>query len=196
MAGSGKSAAAKRLAKKFALRYYSGGDALKALASEIGYNVNQRGWWESQQGMRFLRERMDNPEFDKKIDLKLIECARQGNVILDSRTMPWLLNQGFKVWLEASEEVRAKRVAKRDGINSKEALDYLREKESKTRTIFKKLYGFDLGADFRPFHLILDVNLLDKDEVFQVLCMVTENLLLEKKPKEFIEKSNSSVDFS
>jgi len=139
---------------------------------------------------------MNNPEFDKKVDLKLIEWARQGNVILDSRTMPWLLNQGFKVWLEASEEVRAKRVATRDGINSKEALDYLREKESKTRTIFKKLYGFDLGADFRPFHLILDANLLDKDEVFQVLCMVTENLLLEKKPKEFIEKSNSSVDFS
>jgi len=143
--------------------------------------VSDRGWWESQEGIKFLRERMDNPEFDKKIDTKLMDWAKEGNVILDSWTMPWLLKEGFKVWLEASEEVRARRVAKRDRISLKEALDSLREKESKTRIIYKNLYGFDLGKDFTPFDLILDVNLLSSDEVFRVLSMVVENLLLRRE---------------
>jgi len=181
MAGSGKSTVARRLAEKYGFKRYSGGEALKALASEMGYNVGDRGWWESQEGIKFLRERMDNPEFDRKIDMKLMEWAKHGNVILDSWTMPWLLKDGFKVWLEACEEVRSRRVAKRDRISLKEALDSLREKESKTRLIYKKLYGFDLGEDFTPFDLILDVNLLSSDEVFRVLSMVVENLLLRKE---------------
>lgn len=185
MAGSGKSTVAKRLAEKYGLKLYSGGDALKASASEIGYEVDQRGWWESKDGIRFLKQRMENPEIDKKVDMRLMGWAEQGNVILDSWTMPWLLKEGFKVWLEASEEVRADRVSKRDGISLKEALSYLSEKESSTKAIYRKLYGFDLGEDFTPFHLVLDVNLLNEDEVFQVLCMVIENLLLRKKAKEF-----------
>jgi len=47
MASSGKSKVAKRLAEKYRLRYYSGGDALKALASEMGYKVDQQGWWKT-----------------------------------------------------------------------------------------------------------------------------------------------------
>jgi len=181
MAGSGKSTAAKRLAEKYKFRYHSGGDALKALASEMGYDVNKRGWWESPEGIKFLQQRMKNPEFDRRVDMKLIEWAGEGNVVLDSWTMPWLLKGGFKIWLEASEEVRARRIAKRDNLSFEEALKYLREKERRTKEIYKRLYGFNLGCDFEPFHLILDVNLLSKDETFHVLCMAVENLLLKER---------------
>lgn len=47
MAGTGKSTLAKQLAKKYNLKYFSGGDALKALAAEQGYNSSVNGWWES-----------------------------------------------------------------------------------------------------------------------------------------------------
>lgn len=182
MAGSGKSTVAKKLAERYRLKYRSGGDALKALAGEMGYRTRDKGWWESEEGIKFLQKRMETLELDKKIDEKLLEWAKEGNVILDSWTMPWLLKEGFKIWLEASEEVRAKRVAHRDGISYEEALTYLREKEVKTKIIFKKLYGFDLGEDFTPFHLVLDVNLLDANEVFRVLCMVVENLIKKEGP--------------
>lgn len=181
MAGSGKSTAAKRLAERYGLRYSSGGDALKALASEMGYDTGRQGWWESQEGIEFLRRRTESPEFDKKVDMQLLEWAEEGNVVLDSRTMPWLLKGGFKIWLEASEEVRTKRIAKRDRLTFEEALRYLREKESKTKEIYKRLYGFDLGDDLAPFDLILDVNLLEKEETFQTLCMVIDNLVLGKR---------------
>ncbi len=181
MAGSGKSTAAKRLAERYGLRYCSGGDALKALASEMGYDADKQGWWESQEGIEFLKRRTENPEFDRKVDMKLLDWAEKGDVVLDSRTMPWLLEGGFKIWLEASEEVRTSRIAKRDRLTFEEALRYLREKESRTKEIYKRLYGFDLGDDLSPFDLILDVNLLEKDETFQTLCMAIENLVLGKR---------------
>jgi cytidylate kinase len=178
MAGSGKSTLAKELAKKYHLDYYSGGDALKALAEEEGYKTVEHGWWESREGMHFIEERKRDPRFDEAVDRKLTERARRGNVVLDSWTMPWLLKKGFKIWLEASTEKRAKRIAKRDGMPLKEALNALRSKEEQTKAIYKRLYGFGLGEDFKPFHLILDTDSLTGREVFQVLCEVMDNVIL------------------
>ncbi|MEM3700054.1 MAG: cytidylate kinase family protein [Candidatus Bathyarchaeia archaeon] len=181
MAGSGKSTLAKKLAEKYGLKYYSGGDALKALAIQEGHKPSQSGWWESEEGKRFLQKRGKDPKFDKAVDKKLLELAKKGNAVLDSWTMPWLLKEGFKVWLEASPEKRAKRIAVRDGMDVKEAFNALKNKEERTKVIYKKLYGFSLGEDFSPFHLILDTNFLEADEVFQVLCMVIDNLILHSQ---------------
>jgi len=179
MTGCGKSTIAKRLAKKYGLRYLSGGGALKALAIAAGYKPSGRGWWETEEGTRFLRQRMTDPQFDRRVDEGLIREAKRGNVVLDSWTMPWLLKEGFKVWLEASPEVRARRVAERDDISLEEAFDALKEKDERTKAIYKKLYGFDLGEDFSPFDVILDANELDVEEVLQTLCLVVERLLLK-----------------
>jgi len=179
MAGTGKSTLAKRLAKKYGLKYYSGGDVLKALAIKEGYKPLERGWWESREGMRFLEMRSEDSKFDEIVDKKLVELARQGNVVLDSWTMPWLLEEGFKILLEASPEKRAERIARRDGISVEEALKALKSKEEKTKAIYKKLYGFSLGEDFRPFYLILDTNNLDREEVFHILCLVMDNIVLK-----------------
>jgi cytidylate kinase len=181
MAGSGKSTLAKRLAKKYELKYYSGGDALKALAIEEGYKPSQHGWWESREGLRFLEKRGKNSKFDKTVDEKLLKVAQQGNVVLDSWTMPWLLKKGFKVWLEVSIEKRAQRTAKRNKISIEKALKALKNKEKQTKAIYKKLYGFNLGEDFEPFHLILDSDNLKAEEVFQTLCMVIENVAFNSK---------------
>ena len=181
MAGTGKSTLAKKLAKKYKLRYYSGGDALKALAAEEGYDSSIRGWWESPEGLSFLKKREKNFEFDKAVDDKLLEYAQQERVLLDSWTMPWLLKTGFKIWLVASVEKRAERIAKRDKIPIKEALQVLKEKEARTKTIYKKLYGFTLGEDFEPFNLVLDTDNLNAGEVFQTLCTVMENIVLKSE---------------
>jgi cytidylate kinase len=184
MAGSGKSTLAKRLAAKYGLKCYSGGDALKALAVDEGYKTAKRGWWESEEGMRFLETRSNDPKFDKAVDQKLLKLAHDGNVILDSWTMPWLLKEGFKIWLEASVEKRAERIAGRDNMSSEKALKALREKEEKTKAIYKELYGFSLGDDFAPFKLILDTDALNAGEVFQVLCMVMDNVVLQTGSRE------------
>lgn len=184
MAGTGKSTLSKKLAEKYNLKCYSGGDALKELAKAEGYDVSHQGWWESPEGLNFLKERVINLKFDKAVDAKLLEYAEQGNVLLDSWTMPWLLKEGFKIWLMASIEKRAARVAERDKITMNEAFKVLKEKEVKTKAIYKKLYGFVLGEDFAPFDLVLDTDNLNAKEVFETLCRVIDNVLFS------IPKSN------
>jgi cytidylate kinase len=180
MTASGKSTVARRIAEKYHLNFCSGGDALKTLAIEAGYKPQTRGWWESTEGLKFLMQRCRDPDFDKKVDTKLLEHAKQGNVVLDSWTMPWLLKDGFKIWIDASKEVRVKRLAKRDHVTLKKALMVLEEKEETTKTIYKRLYGFCLGEDFSPFDLILDTDKLGADEVFHTVSVVVERFLLEK----------------
>lgn len=176
MSGTGKSTLGKKLAEKYGLKYYSGGDTLKALAAEKGYKSSKLGWWESLDGLYFLKERGKYSKFDKVVDKKLFEFAQQGNAVLDSWTMPWLLKNGFKIWLEASLKKRAERIAKRDGIRFEEAMKALKEKEARTKAIYKGLYGFKMGEDFKPFHLILDTDNLKAVETFQVLCRVIDNI--------------------
>jgi len=175
--GCGKSTVAKKLAQKYKLRYVSGGDALKELAVEAGYKPSGEDWWETEEGRRFLNMRMEDPNFDRKVDEKLIEAAKEGNIVLDSWTMPWLLDEGFKIWLDASPEVRASRAAKRDKISLEKAKKLIMEREKKTREIYRRLYGFNLGEDFSPFHIILDTDKLNADEVFKTLCMIVDHMI-------------------
>ena len=196
MAGSGKSTLGKRLAKKYRLEYYSGGDALKALAIEEGYKPLECGWWESKEGKRFLERRSKDSKFDEVVDKRFLQLARQGNVVLDSWTMPWLLDEGFKIWLEASLGRRAGRIARRDGISLHEASDALEGKEKRTKAIYKKLYGFNLGEDFEQFHLILDTNNLNREEVFHTVCIAIDNIVLKSSESSENPKRCRSEIFS
>ena len=179
MTGSGKSTVAKRIAQKYGLRYFSGGNALKLIAKEEGYKSNVTGWWETNDGLNFLQKRISDPTFDKRIDDRLLKLASEGDVVLDSWTMPWLLGKGFKIWLEASPQIRAKRVVIRDSISFDEALNALTEKDEKTRKIYKNLYGFDLGHDLSPFDLVLATDDLEPDDVFQAITLVTDRLVFK-----------------
>ena len=184
MTACGKSTVAKRLAKKYGLIYLSGGEVLKSIAAEEGFNISGKGWWETEQGTRFFKERMLKQDFDRLVDARLLQAAEKGNVLLDSWTMPWLFKGGFKIWFEASREERAKRLTVRDGLSYEGALRIFDEKDETTRRIYKKLYGFNLGYDMSPFDLILDVENLTREEVFDTLCRVVESLVLKEEPEE------------
>jgi cytidylate kinase len=180
MTGCGKSTVARRLAEKYRFKYVSGGTVLKELALRMGYKSQERGWWETTEGMRFLEQRLRDPRFDKQVDAELLNWAQHGNVVLDSWTMAWLSKTGFKIWLEVSPKERVKRLASRDRISLREAEKVIKEKDGKTKQIFERLYGFKLGEDFSPFDLILDTEQLSSKEVFDTLSLVIDRLVLKK----------------
>jgi len=95
-----------------------------------------------------------------------------------------LVKEGFKIWLAASAEKQAERIAQRDRMTLAEAREALKEKEAMTKAIYKELYGFALGEDFAPFNLVLDTDNLSADEVFQVLSMVIDNVVLDGENKQ------------
>ena len=67
----GKTTIAKGLAKEFGLTHLSGGDILKELAEEEGFETKGDDWWDTQEGIDFLSKRQENSEFDKQVDDKL-----------------------------------------------------------------------------------------------------------------------------
>jgi cytidylate kinase len=180
MTACGKSTVAKRLAEKYRIEYISGGTILKELAFQMGYKIQSIGWWETIEGIRFLEQRLQDPRFDKKVDAELLNWAQRGNVVLDSWTMAWLSDVGFKIWLEVTPQERARRLASRDRVNLREAEKVIKEKDGKTKQIYEKIYGFKLGEDFSPFDLILDTEKLNSKKVFDVLSLVVNCLVLGK----------------
>ena len=78
--------------------------------------------------MDFLNKRKTNPEFDKKVDEKLQEHFHQGSVIITSYTLPWLVNDGIKLWLSGSFENSAKRMKTRDKVTELDALKVVKKR--------------------------------------------------------------------
>ena len=119
----GKTTVAKGLAKEFNLNYLSGGDILKELASEKGFSSSGDDWWDTEDGMKFLNQRKENSEFDKKVDEKLIQLFEKGDVVITSYTLPWLIDSGIKLWLNGTMENSAKRMQNRDNMEESSALE-------------------------------------------------------------------------
>ena len=97
MAGTGKSTLAKKLAEKYGLKYYSGGDALKELAAAEGYDSSSNGWWESPEGLSFLEKREQNHEFDKAVDEKLLEPVGEVQVAVRKVRVPAAAGKAVEV---------------------------------------------------------------------------------------------------
>ena len=158
LAGAGKSTLAKKLAEKLKLKYICGGDVLKEIAKEEGYSPTEN-WWETKEGMEFLKKRQKNFEYDKKLDEKLMKYASQGNCVITSWALPWIFKgDAVKVWLNASQEERAKRIAKRDGISYEHALEIVKKRDEENKKLYKNLYGYELGKNLEVFDLIVETD--------------------------------------
>ena len=135
----GKTTIAKGLAKEFNIEYLSGGDILKELAEEQGFQTKGDDWWDTQEGINFLDQRKKNSEFDKNVDSRLKELFQNGGVVITSYTLPWLVDNGLKIWLAARIENSAKRMKNRDNVTQLNALDIVKKRYNENKLIYKNL---------------------------------------------------------
>ena len=173
----GKTTVAKGLAKEFNLNYLSGGDILKELASEEGFSSSGDDWWDTEDGMKFLNQRKKNPEFDKKVDTKLIELFEKGNVVITSYTLPWLIDDGIKLWLDGSAKNSAKRMQNRDNMDEFSALEVVNKRFNENKLIYKNLYNFEFGDDLSVFDKIIQTDEKNADEVLEIVKSIVRELL-------------------
>jgi len=173
----GKTTVAKGLAKEFNLNYLSGGDILKELASEEGFSSSGDDWWDTEDGMKFLNQRKENPEFDKKVDKKLIELFEKGDVVITSYTLPWLINNGIKLWLDGSVKNSAKRMQNRDNMDESSALQVVNKRFNENKLIYKNLYDFEFGDDLSVFDKIIQTDEKNADEVLEIAKSTVRELL-------------------
>lgn len=173
----GKTTVAKRLANEFDLIYLSGGDALKELAKEQGFDIAGDDWWDTQDGMKFLNQRSQNSEFDKKVDEKLIELFNEGGKVITSYTLPWLVDDGIKIWLEGSHQSSANRMQTRDNMKKEDALEITKKRYDENKSLYKKLYNFDYGKDKSIFDKVINTDDLDAEQVFEIAKSTVKELL-------------------
>ena len=164
----GKTTIAKRLAKEFDVQYLSGGDILKELAEEQGFQTEGDDWWDTQEGINFLDQRKKNPEFDKNVDNKLKELFSKGGIVVTSYTLPWLVEGGVKIWLDGSKENSALRMTARDNSSKNEALEIVQKRYNENKIIYKELYGFEFGEDLSVFDKIIKTDGLNVEQVFEI----------------------------
>src|SRR3989338_11034304 len=130
LTGSGKDTLGKNLAK--ALRYRHINPTFKDLARAEGVTL-----------LEFQRRAARDPNIDRKFD-RLSKKQAKGNCVATSWLSPWMLKADFRVYLFASLEERAKRIAKRDGMNLKQAMEHVKRRDGQNRKRYLKLYGIDI----------------------------------------------------
>ena len=107
--------------------------------------------------------------YDIAVDTKQVELARAESCILGSRLAIWMLKEAdMKVYLGASDDVRAKRILNREGGNLEEikAFTEMRDREDSNR--YKKLYNID-NNDFSFVDLNIDTALYTPDQIAQLI---------------------------
>ena len=164
----GKTTIAKGLAKEFGIEYLSGGDILKELAEEQGFQTKGDDWWDTQEGINFLDQRKKNSEFDKNVDNKLKELFSKGGIVVTSYTLPWLVDGGIKIWLDGSKENSALRMTTRDNSSKNEALEIVQKRYNENKIIYKELYGFEFGEDLSVFDKIIETDGLNVEQVLEI----------------------------
>jgi len=172
----GKTTIAKGIAEEFGLTHLSGGDILKELAEEEGFKTGGDDWWDTQEGMNFLSQRQENSEFDKKVDDKLKKHFLDGNVVITSYTLPWLVDGGVKIWLEGSKENSAQRMTTRDNMSKDNALEIVQKRYQENKKIYKALYGFEFGKDLSVFDKVIETDGLDASQVLDIAKTVVRKL--------------------
>jgi len=167
--GTGKSTVGRRVAEKLGIKYYSTGQAFRDLAKEMNLTLEE-----------FTDYVENNPNIDKKLDHKITEIAKKGNIIIDSQLSAYILESiaDFKILLICPLEIRVERMAERDNAIYDRKLKETIMREDSELSRYKKLYDIDLEDEekiVKLYDLIIDTGKLNVDEVLEQILSTIKN---------------------
>ena len=111
----------------------------------------------------------EDAEIDRELDRRQVEMAREEASVLGSRLAIWMLDDAdLKVYLEASPEVRAQRVFKREGGSIEKRLKETAERDRRDHDRYMKIYGID-NDDYSFADLIINTDKLDPEDIMKMI---------------------------
>ncbi len=174
----GKTTIAENLAKDFNLKLWNGGDILKMMAYERGYSSSlNHDWWDTEEAAKFMKERNDNPNFDREVDNRLIELVKEGNVVITSYTLPWISDATINFWLQGSVDNRSKRMSMRDKIDINAAKKIVQRRDVENKLIYQKLYQFEFGEKLDVFDFAMNTDILSLESLIIISKNIVENVI-------------------
>ena len=160
--GSGKTTACRLLSERLGLEMIVFGKIFREMAAEKGLTLGELG---------AIAE--EDPSIDRMIDERILEMAR-GNpdIILESRLSAHMLSRhgipAFKVYLDASPEVRFARIGLREGETLEQAIESTVERAKSEARRYQMYYGIDI-EDRSVYDLVVDTGSKTPDEVVQAI---------------------------
>ena len=163
--GSGKTSAARELATRHGFTVISAGEQFRKLARERGMTLQEFGE---------LAER--DSSIDLAIDARQKELAvTHMMALVEGRLAGRTVDADLKVWLKASLEVRARRIAAREGIPVHQALEDTVTRECCEASRYKEFYGIDPN-DMSCYDLIIGTGPWDANGVVDIISAAIEGL--------------------
>ena len=156
-AGSGKSTVADIIAKKLGWRRVSTGDVFRKLAKEKEMLLED-----------FNEYAESHSEIDMELDKKILKMADSGRIVIDGRLTGLLAKKNglpcIAVWLDASLEVRTKRIVKRENKNYHTVIKEIQRRETSDWQRFWELYTIDIN-DLSGYSLIINTTYRTPEEI-------------------------------
>lgn len=137
--GSGTSTVCGLLCARLGWAYVNAGAVFRKLAQEAGLSLAEFGQRAEANGC-----------IDRQLDARMVAQARgRAPVVVEGRLTGWMAHRhrlpADKVWLAAAPDVRAGRVAQREGETTAEVLVGMRRREASEVLRFRAHHGINLG---------------------------------------------------
>ena len=155
--GSGTSTVASRVARELGIERLDGGTVFRALAATRDLDL-----------VAFSARAEDDPSIDVELDAQLAARARGGDVVLESRLAGWIATNeqldAVRVWIDCDADVRAARVAEREGVDLTAARAANEAREASERQRYLHYYAIDID-DRTIYDVVLDSGTRTPDQL-------------------------------
>jgi cytidylate kinase len=165
--GCGNSTVSRLLAERLGLRLIN--YTFRAMATDRGMSFEE-----------MLRLANEDPlfSFDRALDARQVELAREGDCVIGSRLAMWLLPDAtLRLYLAGSLEVRAARIHEREGAQSAEKLAFTKARDESDHKRYLQIYGID-NDDLSAADLVINTELWMPEAIVDI---VVTALGLEKR---------------
>lgn len=163
--GSGKTSVARELIARYGFTMISAGEQFRKLAQERGMTLEEFGALAQNDSSIDIAIDQRQKELAVKYDMSLVEGRLAGHTI----------DADIKIWLKTTPQVRAQRVAKREGISVEKALADNETRERVEATRYKTFYDIDQN-DWSCYDLIIDTRLWDAKGVADIIGTAIDGL--------------------
>jgi CMP/dCMP kinase len=150
--GCGNTTVSRRLAEELGVRLIN--YTFHTMAEEAGVSFET-----------MCRMAEEDDRWDRHLDQRQVERAREGSCVLASRLAIWLLEEAdLKVYLWASPEVRAARIHQREGGDPAQVFADTEARDERDRERYLRLYGINIDSwDFAD--IVIDTEQLRPEEI-------------------------------
>lgn len=118
---------------------------------------------------QILARAENDASWDRLVDERQVELARQGDCVIGSRLAMWLLPEAtLKIYLKASHETRVERIHAREGGDKAAISRFTSERDIRDHRRYMETYGIDTD-DVGNAHMVIDTERWDAKQIAHII---------------------------